>query len=125
MSFSRKEEAQAAKNSLCYTEIKGQELRICFKRNPQDFRHEANIFVRNLPESLGGRQLEELCQPFGEVLSCTVRRNDEGKSLLYGYVQFSSEEEAFKAIEGLNEKTVEGCVLLANKFVPHRQRYTK
>lgn len=36
-------------------------MRVCFKRNPQDFKIDANIFVKNIPLNMTTKELEELC----------------------------------------------------------------
>lgn len=60
VTFSTKDEAKAAKKSLNYQKIKDYEVRISFKRNPHDYDTEANIFLKELPEKLSTKQLEEL-----------------------------------------------------------------
>ena len=86
VSFGTREQARNAKKSLNYKKIKDQEIRISFKRNPHDYDSEANIFLKEFPESFSTKDIEGLVCEFGEVLSCVVRTDEAGVSLRYGYV---------------------------------------
>lgn len=76
VSYKNVEDAKRAKEELNYKKLEGWEMRICFKRSPGDFKPEANIFVKNLNEEVSAKELEEICTPFGEILSCTIRNDD-------------------------------------------------
>ncbi|CAG8483260.1 11664_t:CDS:2 [Racocetra fulgida] len=52
--------------------------------------------------------LEELGSKFGKVESVRMPRDYEGRSRGYGFIEFSHEEEAAKAMEGLNGFEFEG-----------------
>ena len=68
------------------------------------------------------KDLNEKFAEFGNILSCTVRSDENGKSLGYGYIQYDSEEAANKAIEALNGKELWGQVAEVNKFVASKNR---
>lgn len=91
-------------DALNYTKLDGWELRICFKKNPKDFNPECNIFVKNLKETVTAKDLNEKFSEYGTILSVTVRTDENGKSLGYGYVQFENVEDSLKAIEDTNGK---------------------
>lgn len=53
-----------------YKDIEGYELKIYLKKSASDFNPEANIFFKNLPETVKAKDLDELCQKYGKILSC-------------------------------------------------------
>lgn len=71
------------------------------------------------------KDLNEKFAEFGNILSCTVRSDENGKSLGYGYVQYDSEEAANKAIEALNGKELWGQTVDVTKFVASKNRNTE
>ncbi len=62
------------------------------------------LFVGNLPFSMNHDQLIEVFKPFGQVVSANIVADKfSGRSKGFGFVEFEKDEEAMKAIEGLNE----------------------
>lgn len=122
VSYATVQEAQRAKKELNYQNVDGFEIRIFFKRSPSDFKPEANVFIKNIPKGITTRQLEELCQEFGTIASCSIRNDEKGITLGYGYVQYEEEESARKAVEGLNDKEHWGEKLAVSKFVASKNR---
>jgi len=67
------------------------------------------LYVGNLSYETTGEQLKELFSQFGTVESANVIiEKHTGRSKGFGFVEFGNEEEAKKAIEGLNEKEFMG-----------------
>jgi cold-inducible RNA-binding protein len=74
-----------------------------------------NLFVGNLPFSIGSSELEELFTPFGEVSRAQVISDrDTGRSRGFGFVEMDSDEAAQKAIEELDGSDYEGRQLKVN-----------
>ena len=117
-----KEDAKNAKDALNYQKINGWEIRIFFKKSFTEFNPKANIFVNNIPKEVTTKQLDELCQQFGPVLSCVVRTDKSGESLGYGYVQYDTEESAGRAVKALDNVEKWDSTLYAQFFVPSKQR---
>lgn len=68
-----------------------------------------NMYVSNLSFHTGDDDLRKLFEQFGAVSSAKVISDREtGRSRGFGFVEMDSEAEAKKAIEGLNNKEVEG-----------------
>ncbi|KAG7662987.1 PAB1 [[Candida] subhashii] len=67
-----------------------------------------NLFVKNLDESVDSEQLEEEFKPFGSITSAKVMVDEVGKSKGFGFVCFSTPEEATKAITEMNQRMVAG-----------------
>lgn len=122
ISYQNIEDAKNAKEKLNYEKLDGFELRIYFKRNPSDFKPDANIFVRNIDKKVSTKKLEEVCGEYGSVLSCTIRNDKQGNSLGYGYVQFEDKESAERALENLNGFVMGEDKIIVEKFVPHKNR---
>lgn len=122
VSYETKQEAENAIKELRYKEFQGQELKIFFKKQNQDFNTDANIFFKNLPLNFKAKELHSICSPFGNVLSCQIKKDDKGKGLGYAYVQFEKPEEAEKAIKALNEKQIGENVVTVAKFVSSKMR---
>lgn len=68
-----------------------------------------NIFVSNLSFRMNQDALKELFENFGEVSSCKLMTDKfTGKSRGFGFVEMPSDDDGQKAIDGLNEKDVDG-----------------
>ena len=82
-----------------------------------------NIFVGNLPFSVGEEQLQELFGQKGTVDSVTVMRDAyTGRSRGFAFVNMATEEEAHKAIEELNGYSLDERNLTVNEARPKPQR---
>jgi len=68
------------------------------------------------------KELEELCENYGKIESSTIRIDNDGNSLGYGYVQFSKVEEANSCIAALNGKNIREKILEVVKFKPRSKR---
>nr|NQU89261.1 RNA-binding protein [Bacteroidota bacterium] len=68
-----------------------------------------NIFVANLNFKFQEEDLREAFEAYGEVDSARVITDrNTGRSKGFGFVEMSNEDEAQRAIEGLNNSEVEG-----------------
>ena len=66
--------------------------------------------------------LREACESYGEVKDARVITDrDTGRSRGLGFVTFSSEEDATKAIEALNGSTLDGRTLRVNEAQDRRR----
>ncbi|KAK7837549.1 polyadenylate-binding protein 8 [Quercus suber] len=66
----------------------------------------ANLYVKNLDDSIGDDKLKELFSQFGSITSCKVMRDPNGISRGSGFVAFSTPEEASRALSEMNGKMV-------------------
>uniref|UniRef100_A0A2P2MLQ4 Polyadenylate-binding protein n=1 Tax=Rhizophora mucronata TaxID=61149 RepID=A0A2P2MLQ4_RHIMU len=66
----------------------------------------ANLYVKNLDDSIGDDKLKELFSPFGTITSCKVMRDPNGISRGSGFVAFASPEEASRALLEMNGKMI-------------------
>lgn len=61
-----------------------------------------NCFVKNLPVEWDEAKLQSVFEPFGTVTSLVIRKDGEGASKGFGFVNMENHEDAVKATEGLN-----------------------
>ncbi|KAE8716713.1 Polyadenylate-binding protein 2 [Hibiscus syriacus] len=66
----------------------------------------ANLYVKNLDDSISDEKLKELFSPYGTITSCKVMRDPNGISKGSGFVAFSTPEEASKALAEMNGKMI-------------------
>jgi RNA recognition motif-containing protein len=68
-----------------------------------------NMYISNLSFHTTDENLRELFEKFGTVSSAKVITDREtGRSRGFGFVEMSADKEAREAIQGLNNKEVEG-----------------
>lgn len=84
----------------------------------------ARLFVGSLPYAINDQSLEELFAQFGTVVSAKVilDRDNNNRSKGFGFVEMSSDDEAKAAIDGLNNKEVEGRTIVVNEARPREDR---
>jgi len=68
----------------------------------------ANLYLKNLSDTVDDAQLRELFNEFGTIISCKIMRDPAGASRGSGFVAFSSPEEATRAVTEMNGKMVKG-----------------
>jgi polyadenylate-binding protein len=81
-----------------------------------------NVYIKNLPESVGDEELSEMCEKHGPILSAKVMVTDEGKSKGFGFVSFESPEAAEKAVDELNGVEKDGRKLYAGRAQKKMER---
>ncbi|XVF39006.1 hypothetical protein PTKIN_Ptkin01aG0001200 [Pterospermum kingtungense] len=62
----------------------------------------ANLYLKNLDDSIDSEKLKELFSEFGTITSCKIMLDPQGVSKGSGFVAFSTPEEASKALNGMN-----------------------
>jgi RNA recognition motif-containing protein len=68
-----------------------------------------NMYVSNLGFHTSEDELRQLFEKFGQVSSAKIITDrDTGRSRGFGFVEMNSNDEAEKAMSGLNGKEVEG-----------------
>lgn len=78
-----------------------------------------NIFVAKLNFKTRKEDLEAAFAQFGEVKSVKiVHDKDTGRSKGYGFVEMPNDEAANKAIAALNEKELDGRVIVVKPAMP-------
>lgn len=81
-----------------------------------------NIYVGNLNYKLKESDLEGIFEEYGKVSSVKIITDKySGRSKGFGFVTMDDDEEAKKAIESLNGKSIESRDIVVNEARP-RQR---
>lgn len=81
------------------------------------------LFVGNLPWSLTNDSLRELFAPFGEITDAVIITDRmSGRSKGFGFVTFTNEQDAQKAVEGMADKEIEGRKIVVNVARPRVDR---
>eukprot|EP00413_Alexandrium_margalefii_P047693 CAMPEP_0204597768 /NCGR_PEP_ID=MMETSP0661-20131031/53977_1 /ASSEMBLY_ACC=CAM_ASM_000606 /TAXON_ID=109239 /ORGANISM="Alexandrium margalefi, Strain AMGDE01CS-322" /LENGTH=560 /DNA_ID=CAMNT_0051608467 /DNA_START=106 /DNA_END=1784 /DNA_ORIENTATION=+ len=84
-----------------------------------------NLYVKNLDENTDEAGLRELFEPFGQITSVAAPTDDKGKCKGFGFVCFSSPDEATKAVTEMHLKVIKGKPLyvgLAEKREARQER---
>ncbi|KAE8691527.1 Polyadenylate-binding protein 4 [Hibiscus syriacus] len=66
----------------------------------------ANLYVKNLDDSISDEKLKERFSQYGTITSCMVMRDPSGVSKGSGFVAFSTPEEASRALAEMNGKMI-------------------
>jgi RNA recognition motif-containing protein len=78
-----------------------------------------NIFVAKLNFKTRSEDLEKAFAAFGQVSSAKIVKDREtGRSKGYGFVEMPNDDEARAAIEALNEKELDGRVIVVKPANP-------
>jgi len=80
------------------------------------------LFVGNLPYKVRSTELNQMFAQFGTVVEAIViEERQTGRSKGFGFVTFSTEEEAQAAVSAMNGHEVEGRALVVNVARPKEQ----
>lgn len=79
------------------------------------------LYVGNLSKQVTDAQLNELAVPYGKVDSANVAtERSSGESKGFGFIEFSSADEAKAAMAGLDGRDVNGQALKVNEAKPRK-----
>jgi cold-inducible RNA-binding protein len=82
-----------------------------------------NIYVGNLPYSVGSDQLRTLFEAYGEVsMASVVSDKFTGQSRGFGFVEMATEAEGKAATDALNGMQYNGRELVVNEARPRTER---
>ena len=79
------------------------------------------IYAGNLSYNMADDSLKALFEKFGEVTSAKIiRHQDTGRSKGFGFIEMSNDEDAEKAIQGLNGSLVDERNIRVNRARPKK-----
>jgi polyadenylate-binding protein len=136
--FKTHEEAVAAIQGLHDTELEGKKLYVVPAQKKGDrqkelnARHEVhklepqknvgNLYVKNFDENVDENALRQEFAKFGNITSCAIVKDAAGRSKGFGFVSFSTPEEATKALTEMSRKLIGGKPLYVSLFQSKEQR---
>ena len=124
VNYETHEEAQKAVDELHDTEINGKKLFVARAQKKAEREEElrrsyehakmeklskyqgVNLYIKNLEDDVDDDKLRAEFEPFGTITSCKVMRDEKGQSKGFGFVCFSSPDEATKAVAEMNNKMI-------------------
>lgn len=124
VNYERHDEAQKAVDSLHDSEHYGRKIFVAraqkkaereeeLRRSYEQAKMEklskyqgVNLYIKNLEDDVDDDKLRAEFEVFGAVTSCKVMRDDKGTSKGFGFVCFSTPDEATKAVAEMNNKMI-------------------
>jgi len=110
VNFHSVDDAARAIETMNYTHIEGHPCRIMRSQRNPSIRKAGigNIFVKNLDPTIDNKTLSDTFSMFGDILSCKVQTDLQGVSRGYGFVHYSNQESADRAVEKVNGMDIAG-----------------
>jgi polyadenylate-binding protein len=120
------EDAKKAKTEMNGKEYEGKKLVVDYYKAPErkdPSKGFTNVYVKSLPPEVTTKEeLEKLFKPFGPITSSFISSKEYQEKLsYYGFINFEKPEDAVKAIEGLNDKEINGAKLFVTKALSRDQ----
>ena len=124
VNYEKHEEAEQAVNEMNEKDIKGRPLYVGraqkkservgeLQRSHEQAKQErqskyagVNLYVKNLDDDVDDDKLRAEFEAFGTITSCKVMRNERDISKGFGFVCFSTPDEATKAVTEMNNKMI-------------------
>jgi len=117
-------DAERALDTMNFTPINSKPCRLMWsERNPEKRkRHEANLFICNLHPTIDNKTLFDTFSMFGDILSCKIQTDDNGVSLGYGFVHYTTKSAAEKALQRVNGMEIAGKKVLVTHHKARSRR---
>jgi RNA recognition motif-containing protein len=125
VSYWSEEAAQRAIDEFNYAQICGVPCRILWKDDWDNRDGASNLYVSSLDPAIDTYGLSRMFSVFGVVSSCKVETDQFGQSRGYGYVQFSNQESANKALSLCSGLTIGEKPIRIKKLIPIGERETE
>lgn len=82
-----------------------------------------NIYVGNLPYTMGDAELRQSFEEFGPVQNASVVKDKfTGRSRGFGFVEMTDADSGSRAIESMNGRNMGGRPLVVNEARPREER---
>ena len=123
--FKTKEEASEALKALHLKEFKNYIIKAePFKSNKNKDKQKlnTNLFVKNLPKDCTPKDVYETFSKFGAIDSVELKSLPNGECIGYGYVDFTTPENAKMAMEQLDQTKIKDNTISVTLFTPKEKR---
>ncbi|ETW85876.1 hypothetical protein HETIRDRAFT_407725 [Heterobasidion irregulare TC 32-1] len=120
-------DGERALEQLNYSLIKGRACRIMWSQRDPALRKtgQGNVFIKNLDEAIDNKALHDTFAAFGNVLSCKVATDEQGRSRGYGYVHYETAEAAETAIKAVNGMLLNDRKVYVGYHISRKERQSK
>ncbi|WWD19756.1 polyadenylate-binding protein, cytoplasmic and nuclear [Kwoniella shandongensis] len=120
-------DGERALEHLNYSLIKNRACRIMWSQRDPALRKtgQGNIFIKNLDESIDNKALHDTFAAFGDILSCKVGTDENGKSRGFAFVHYSTGEAADAAIKAVNGMLLNDKKVYVGHHIGKRERLSK
>ncbi|KAG6819204.1 hypothetical protein H0H93_014377 [Arthromyces matolae] len=120
-------DGERALEQLNYSLIKNRACRIMWSQRDPALRKtgQGNIFIKNLDEQIDNKALHDTFAAFGNVLSCKVATDEQGRSKGYGFVHYETAEAADNAIKAVNGMLLNDKKVFVGLHVSRKERQSK
>jgi polyadenylate-binding protein len=120
-------DGERALEQLNYSLIKNRACRIMWSQRDPALRKtgQGNIFIKNLDEQIDNKALHDTFAAFGNVLSCKVATDEQGRSKGYGFVHYETAEAADGAIKAVNGMLLNDKKVYVGHHISRKERQSK
>lgn len=120
-------DGEKALEQLNYAEIKGKPCRIMWsQRDPASRKNgSGNIFIKNLHPDIDNKTLHDTFSSFGNILSCKVATDVNGRSKGFGFIHYDNAESAKDAIENVNGMLLNDLEVYVGPHILKKDRESK
>ncbi|KNZ79173.1 Polyadenylate-binding protein, cytoplasmic and nuclear, partial [Termitomyces sp. J132] len=120
-------DGERALEQLNYSLIKNRACRIMWSQRDPALRKtgQGNIFIKNLDEQIDNKALHDTFAAFGNVLSCKVATDEQGRSRGYGFVHYETAEAADHAIKAVNGMLLNDKKVYVGLHISRKERQSK
>ncbi|KAF8844478.1 polyadenylate binding protein [Paxillus ammoniavirescens] len=120
-------DGERALEQLNYSLIKNRACRIMWSQRDPALRKtgQGNIFIKNLDEQIDNKALHDTFAAFGNVLSCKVATDEQGRSKGYGFVHYETAEAAESAIKAVNGMLLNDKKVYVGHHISRKERQSK
>jgi len=117
-------DAERALDILNNNVIAGRPCRIMWSQRDPSVRKRGvgNIFIKDLEQTIGHKELHDTFSAFGNILSCKVAMDEHGVSKGYGFVHFENQQCADTAVQMVNNNELLGKKVYVGPFIPRKDR---
>ncbi|KAF5380898.1 hypothetical protein D9615_004002 [Tricholomella constricta] len=120
-------DGERALEQLNYSLIKNRACRIMWSQRDPALRKtgQGNIFIKNLDDAIDNKALHDTFAAFGNVLSCKVATDEQGRSKGYGFVHYETAEAAEHAIKAVNGMLLNDKKVYVGLHISRKERQSK
>ncbi|KAH6605717.1 polya rna binding [Trichoderma cornu-damae] len=81
-----------------------------------------NVYVKNIGPDVSDEEFRALFEKFGDVTSASLARDPDGKTRGFGFVNFTTHEAAYRAVDDLNGRDLHGQELYVGRAQKKHER---